>query len=53
MLPAYPVATIAVLTAATGRNRVAVTNGIRDLEAAGVLVPLGGGRWNRAWEAEV
>lgn len=51
-LPGHPVATIALLVAVTGRTRPAVANGVAELEAAGVLRPLGGGRWNRAWEAE-
>jgi hypothetical protein len=52
VLPAHPVATIAVLVAATRRSHPAVSNAVRELEAAGILLPLGGGRWNRAWEAE-
>ncbi|MDE2697016.1 MAG: Fic family protein [Chloroflexota bacterium] len=51
-LPAHPVLTVAVAVAATGRTRPAVNNGIAELEAAGVLAPLGTSRRNRAWEAE-
>ena len=50
-LPAHPVVTVAVGVAATGRTRPAVNNGIAELEGAGVLIPLGTSRRNRAWEA--
>ena len=52
VLPAHPIVTVAVGTAATGRTRPAVANGIAELEAAGVLTPLGTSRRNRAWEAD-
>ena len=52
VLPAHPIVTVAVGTAATGRTRPAVANGIAELEAAGVLTPLGTSKRNRAWEAE-
>ena len=52
VLPAPPIVTVAVGTAATGRTRPAVANGIAELEAAGVLTPLGTSRRNRAWEAD-
>ena len=52
VLPAHPVLTVAVAVAATGRTRPAVSNGVTDLESAGVLVPLGTSRRNRAWEAD-
>ncbi|MEZ4503581.1 MAG: Fic family protein [Dehalococcoidia bacterium] len=51
ILPAHPVITVPVAVAATERTRPAVANGIAELEAAGVLVPLTASRRNRAWEA--
>ncbi len=50
-LPAHPVVSVAVGVAATGRTRPAVNNGIAELEGAGVLIPLGTSKRNRAWEA--
>lgn len=50
-LPAHPVITSAVAGAATGRAKAAVHNALEQLEAAGVLQPLTGGRRNRSWEA--
>ena len=52
VLPAHPIVTVAVGAAATGRSRPAVNNAILALEDAGVLIPLGTSRRNRAWEAE-
>ena len=52
VLPAHPVITVPVGVAATGRTKPAVTNGIDQLVAAGVLAPLGESKRNRAWEAE-
>ena len=52
VLPAYPVITVPVGVAATGRTKPAITNGIDQLVAADVLVPLGESRRNRAWEAD-
>lgn len=51
VLPAHPVITGPVATAATGRVKSAVYAAIEQLVAAGVLVPLGASRRNRAWEA--
>lgn len=50
-LPAHPVITAAVAGAATGRAKAAVHNAMDQLEEAGVLTPLTGGRRNRSWEA--
>jgi Fic family protein len=51
-LPAHPVVTAPVATAATGLAKVAVYRGIERLEGAGVLLPLTGrAKRNRAWEA--
>ncbi|MBW3663387.1 MAG: Fic family protein [Actinobacteria bacterium] len=50
-LPAHPVITAAVATAATGRAKAAVYAALEQLEDAGVLRPLSGGRRNRSWEA--
>ena len=52
VLPAYPVVTGPVATAATGRVKSAVYAGIEQLVEAGILVPLGASRRNRAWEAQ-
>ena len=52
VLPAHPVITVPIGVAATGRTKPAMTNGIDQLVAAGVLVPLGEGKRNRAWEAD-
>lgn len=41
-----------VAATATGRTRPAVSNAIDQLVACGVLIPLTGSRYNRAWEAE-
>lgn len=51
-LPAHPIVTVAVGVAATGRTRPAVNNGIAELEEAGILIPLGTSKRNRAWEAD-
>jgi Fic family protein len=51
-LPAHPVITVPVGVAATGRTKPAVTNGIDQLVAASVLMPLGESQRNRAWEAD-
>ena len=51
VLPAHPVITSAVAGAATGRAKAAVHNALEQLETAGVLLPLTGGRRNRSWEA--
>ena len=51
-LPAHPVVTVPVAVAATKRTKPAVTNGIEELERAGVLHRLGESARNRAWEAD-
>ena len=50
-LPAHPIITIPVAVAATRRSKPAVANAVRELEAAGVLVPLSESARNRSWEA--
>jgi Fic family protein len=52
ILPAHPVIMVSVAVAATGRTKPAVTNGIRSLEAAGILHRLSESDRNRAWEAD-
>ena len=51
VLPAHPLITASVATAATRRSKPAVYQAIRDLEAAEVLVPLSTGKRDRRWEA--
>ncbi|MQA00147.1 MAG: Fic family protein, partial [Dehalococcoidia bacterium] len=50
VLPAHPMVTVPIAVVATGRTRPAVTNGIDELERAGVLIPLAESRRNRVWE---
>ena len=52
VLPAHPIVTVPVAVAAAKRTKPAVTNGIDELERAGVLQRLGESQRNRAWEAE-
>lgn len=51
VLPAHPIITIPVAVAATRRTRPALANAVRELEAAGVLIPLSESARNRSWEA--
>lgn len=51
-LPAHPMITAPVAAAATRRAKAAVYQGIAQLEAAGVLIPLSESRRNQAWEAK-
>lgn len=51
ILPAHPVLTVAVGTAATGRTKPAVNNAVAELEGAGVLTVTSESKRNRAWEA--
>jgi Fic family protein len=51
VLPAHPIITVAVGVAATERTKPAVSNGISELQNAGVLTPLTTSSRNRAWEA--
>lgn len=52
VLPGHPVITVPVAVAAARRTKPAVTNGIEELEAAGILIRLTESSRNRAWEAE-
>lgn len=51
ILPAHPMITAPVAAAATGRSRAPIYQALRELEAAGVLVPLSASRRNQSWEA--
>jgi Fic family protein len=51
-LPARPIITTSVAMVASGRTRPAVADGIAQLEACGVLLPLRRSPRNRAWEAD-
>jgi Fic family protein len=51
VLPAQPVITAPIATAATGRAKAAVYQAIEHLTSAGVLVPLSKGQRNQSWEA--
>lgn len=50
-LPAHPIVSAPVAAAVTRRTRPAVNQALSQLQAAGVLTPLGDGRRNRLWEA--
>lgn len=51
VLVGYPVITVAVAGAATGRTKPAVGAAIHQLVEAGVLIPLSSSKRNRAWAA--
>lgn len=51
-LPAHPIITGPVATAAARRSKPQVYRALTQLEQAGVLIPLSKGRRNRSWEAE-
>ena len=51
VLPAHPIITAPVAAAATGRSKAPIYQALRELESAGVLVPLSAYRRNRSWEA--
>ncbi|GMU40687.1 MAG: Fic family protein [Chloroflexota bacterium] len=51
-LPALPILNVPLAVLATRRTRPAVANGVDQLEAAGILIPVSASRRNRAWEAE-
>jgi Fic family protein len=51
VLPAHPVVSLPVAVAAVERSKAVVNQALVDLEDAGVLVRLGGGKRNRSWEA--
>jgi Fic family protein len=50
-LPAHPIVTAPVAAASTGRSKPQTYQAIRQLEDAGVLIPLSSGVRNRSWEA--
>lgn len=52
LLPAHPIITGPVATAASRRAKPRVYQALTQLEQAGVLRPLSKGRRNRSWEAE-
>jgi Fic family protein len=51
VLPAHPVITAPIATVVTGRVKAAIYDGIEQLVAAGVLIPLSTSKRNRSWEA--
>jgi Fic family protein len=51
VLPAHPVVTAPVAAAATRRAKPSVYEAIRQLQEAGVLLPLSASRRNQSWEA--
>jgi Fic family protein len=51
VLPAYPMITSPVATAATARAKSAIHQAIEQLAECGVLVPLSTSKRNRSWEA--
>ena len=51
-LPAYPAITVPDAVYATGRSQPAVNAAFAQLEDAGILIPLGQSRRNRAWEPQ-
>jgi len=51
-LPGYPVITLQVATAVTGRSRSSTAVALEQLAAAGILVPLSASKRNRAWEGD-
>lgn len=51
VLPAHPIITAPVASAATGRSKPRVYQALESLEEAGVLLPLTKKRRNRSWEA--
>ena len=50
-LPARPAISTAGAIAATGRSKAAAHGAVRQLEEAGVLLPLSASKRNRLWEA--
>lgn len=52
LLPAHPIITGPVATAASRRSKPQVYQGLEQLEQTGVLHPLSKGRRNRSWEAD-
>jgi Fic family protein len=51
VLPAHPIISAPVAAAATGRSKPQIYEGLKQLEAAGVLAPLTESQRNRSWEA--
>lgn len=51
LLPGYPIITTPVATAVTGRTKAVVGEGLKQLEAAGILSRLSGGAGAVAWES--
>jgi Fic family protein len=51
ILPAHPMITAPVAAAATGRSKAPIYQALKELEGAGVLVPLSSTHRNQAWEA--
>jgi Fic family protein len=51
VLPAHPIITAPVASVATGRAKAAIYDGIEQLVAANVLIPLSESKRNRSWEA--
>ena len=51
-LPAHPVISLSIATAATGRSTSSVAVALDQLSEAGVLVPLSDARRNRTWEVD-
>lgn len=51
-LPGYPVISLPVATAITGRSKSSTAVAINQLVDAGILLPLSTSKRNRAWEAE-
>lgn len=50
-LPAHPMITTALATAVLGRTKAAVSEAMKQLELAGVLIRASEGQRNRIWEA--
>ena len=50
VLPAHPILTASIATAATGRAKAAVYDAISQLENAGILKPLSKAQRNQSWE---
>ena len=52
LLPAHPIISGPVASAASNRSKARTYEGIEQLVEAGVLLPLSQGRRNRSWESE-
>lgn len=51
-LPGYPVISLPVATAVTGRSKSSTAVAIDQLADAGILLPMSASKRNRAWEAD-